>query len=292
VVQWFLSVDPLTSSYPWYTPYQFAGNKPIESIDLDGLEERHYALTFDKNQKPVLTFLNEKDLYYAEWTPTWGNWFKHTRHKSDEKRYIVHTGVWQQFFYDNAYGYGVEDFETTFNYSSEEAFKARAYQLTPDDVSSRTEAYYWGNKFAQGLGNISIEYRDNRPGEGIETVEPNTIGAKTKKGARIPITEVTEVGKGSATIDNFIPTEVDAQSLEYINKYAADIKNAEDWVGKGAWPHKPLRVVDVDGKKIILDGHHRYEAAKSAGFSGKIPYQSVPVSESGYTLEQLKGFIK
>jgi hypothetical protein len=26
-------------SYPWYTPYQFAGNKPIKFIDLDGLEE-------------------------------------------------------------------------------------------------------------------------------------------------------------------------------------------------------------------------------------------------------------
>jgi len=34
-----LSVDPLTSSYPWYTPYQFAGNKPTRYIDLDGLEE-------------------------------------------------------------------------------------------------------------------------------------------------------------------------------------------------------------------------------------------------------------
>jgi hypothetical protein len=35
----FLSVDPLSSSYPWYTPYQFAGNKPIQFVDLDGLEE-------------------------------------------------------------------------------------------------------------------------------------------------------------------------------------------------------------------------------------------------------------
>ncbi len=35
----FLSVDPLTKDYPWYTPYQFAGNKPIQYIDLDGLEE-------------------------------------------------------------------------------------------------------------------------------------------------------------------------------------------------------------------------------------------------------------
>jgi RHS repeat-associated protein len=35
----FLSVDPLTKDYPWYTPYQFAGNKPIWAVDLDGLEE-------------------------------------------------------------------------------------------------------------------------------------------------------------------------------------------------------------------------------------------------------------
>ena len=33
-----LSVDPLTKSYPWYTPYQFTGNSPILFIDLDGLE--------------------------------------------------------------------------------------------------------------------------------------------------------------------------------------------------------------------------------------------------------------
>ncbi|WP_264566853.1 RHS repeat-associated core domain-containing protein [Flavobacterium sp. N3904] len=36
----FLSQDPLFKSFPWYTPYQFAGNKPIAAIDLDGLEER------------------------------------------------------------------------------------------------------------------------------------------------------------------------------------------------------------------------------------------------------------
>lgn len=35
----FASVDPLTKDYPWYTPYQFAGNKPIWAIDLDGAEE-------------------------------------------------------------------------------------------------------------------------------------------------------------------------------------------------------------------------------------------------------------
>ncbi|KXX67802.1 RHS repeat-associated core domain-containing protein [Flammeovirga sp. SJP92] len=34
----FLSVDPLTKSYPELTPYQFASNSPIAGVDLDGLE--------------------------------------------------------------------------------------------------------------------------------------------------------------------------------------------------------------------------------------------------------------
>jgi RHS repeat-associated protein len=34
----FLSVDPLSPKYPMLTPYQFASNRPIDGIDLDGLE--------------------------------------------------------------------------------------------------------------------------------------------------------------------------------------------------------------------------------------------------------------
>ncbi len=34
----FFSVDPIASSYPMLTPYQFASNSPISGIDLDGLE--------------------------------------------------------------------------------------------------------------------------------------------------------------------------------------------------------------------------------------------------------------
>jgi len=36
----FLSVDPLTASFPLLTPYQFASNTPISAIDLDGLEAK------------------------------------------------------------------------------------------------------------------------------------------------------------------------------------------------------------------------------------------------------------
>ena len=36
----FLSVDPLQKKYPWLSPYQFAENDVIRSIDLDGLEKQ------------------------------------------------------------------------------------------------------------------------------------------------------------------------------------------------------------------------------------------------------------
>jgi len=35
----FLSVDPLTASYPWNSSYAFAENNPVRFIDLDGLEK-------------------------------------------------------------------------------------------------------------------------------------------------------------------------------------------------------------------------------------------------------------
>ncbi|WP_188133868.1 RHS repeat-associated core domain-containing protein [Chitinophaga sp. CF418] len=34
----FLSIDPLSRKYPELTSYQFASNRPIDGIDLDGLE--------------------------------------------------------------------------------------------------------------------------------------------------------------------------------------------------------------------------------------------------------------
>ena len=43
----FLSVDPLTKDYPHYTPYSFAGNKPVKFIDLDGLEEAKHWYDYD-----------------------------------------------------------------------------------------------------------------------------------------------------------------------------------------------------------------------------------------------------
>lgn len=61
----FLSVDPLTKSYPWYTPYQFAGNKPVWAIDLDGLEELIYTESFKKYGDDIQCMI-EQSAHLAE----------------------------------------------------------------------------------------------------------------------------------------------------------------------------------------------------------------------------------
>jgi hypothetical protein len=45
----FLSVDPLSRDYPFLTPYQFASNRPIDGVDLDGQEWIKFTLSVWKD---------------------------------------------------------------------------------------------------------------------------------------------------------------------------------------------------------------------------------------------------
>jgi RHS repeat-associated protein len=57
----FLSVDPLSNIYPFYTPYQFAGNMPIAAIDIDGLEE--YVVIYYKDQNKKTTRIQVRAIF-------------------------------------------------------------------------------------------------------------------------------------------------------------------------------------------------------------------------------------
>ena len=51
----FISTDPLKDDYPYYTSYQYAGNKPINSIDVDGLEPDPKTDTGGQGKKKEFT---------------------------------------------------------------------------------------------------------------------------------------------------------------------------------------------------------------------------------------------
>ncbi|GAA4272075.1 RHS repeat-associated core domain-containing protein [Aquimarina gracilis] len=41
----FFAVDPLTKKYPHYSPFSFSGNKTVNAIELEGLEERYIVFS-------------------------------------------------------------------------------------------------------------------------------------------------------------------------------------------------------------------------------------------------------
>ena len=67
----FLSVDPLTKSFAWYSPYQFAGNTPIAAIDLEGGEQkiminwRDATGNVTKTKMVKFDFTNTNSLYQS-----------------------------------------------------------------------------------------------------------------------------------------------------------------------------------------------------------------------------------
>ncbi|UII80114.1 RHS repeat-associated core domain-containing protein [Flagellimonas sp. CMM7] len=86
----FLSVDPLSKTYPWYTPYQYAGNKPISSIDLDGLEEFHYVLFRDRKGETHLQLNHVDDVEWHSWTAGNRNTRKQVKHVNESQKFILH----------------------------------------------------------------------------------------------------------------------------------------------------------------------------------------------------------
>ena len=66
----FLSVDPLSRQYPFYSPYEFAGDTPIRAIDLDGKEpwftpNRMYSIKYYNlfnHKTDIFTDMATKDI--------------------------------------------------------------------------------------------------------------------------------------------------------------------------------------------------------------------------------------
>jgi len=58
----FLSADPYVKSFPWWTPYQFAGNTPIQAMDIDGKEIYFYIWNQDRQDKTTLQKIHQIDV--------------------------------------------------------------------------------------------------------------------------------------------------------------------------------------------------------------------------------------
>ena len=70
----FFAPDPLEKSYPWYSPYQFSGNRVIDMMELEGLEPT-YSASYN-GQGAYATCQDSEDTTDHGWVAKDGNWME------------------------------------------------------------------------------------------------------------------------------------------------------------------------------------------------------------------------
>jgi len=84
--------------------------------------------------------------------------------------------------------------------------------------------------------------------------------------------------RGSAPAHSFVRTESLSgnASSRRVHKFAESMR-------KGGWQGDPIKVVEHNGKRYIIDGHHRVEAARRAGIDVQYKIASPSeMAERGY----------
>lgn len=145
----FLSVDPLTKQYPHYTPYQFAGNTPIQATDLDGEEEYHYTLTF--NQKTGIAHLkldrvvNEKSFLWISWTPTLRHFVEYPQSTFGNRSFTFTEKGY------STHGNTIANFEAWL--SNPAAFRNDPTSIDPNGIMDPGQIFY--SDAASGLADVN-----------------------------------------------------------------------------------------------------------------------------------------
>ncbi|GAL85641.1 hypothetical protein MYP_2870 [Sporocytophaga myxococcoides] len=270
----FLSVDPLAPEYPWYTPYQFAGNTPIQAIDLDGLEEYHYIRTKDKDGKTVLTFSHEKDLVDIEWSflnngiP--GLWYKTI--KSQRKVYVVHQT--DEFFYEGCEC--MKQYDEAVEYSSRDAANKATdedFDITRADVMWRAMNQAWIAKnermgFGSGRSPAYRRWAQPRQKYNYGKFNSNYMNheAQIRLDLKIPShweSKAENFGEGIKFYDPANPkyTHIRVSPGLYSSPFESSRVPNVKWSRDGS-------LLDVNGERIIKsDGHEQNKTPQ-----GHIPY--------------------
>jgi RHS repeat-associated protein len=172
----FVSVDPLQHKYPHYTPYQYAGNKPISYIDLDGLEE---AKTPDTIQTNTTKTINQVNGEVTSKTMT-----KSTITATKDGSVSLSTESGTQYF-TNGSPNGNYSYEfKTFEFSSPQQQGIGYEGVSADNTNIVRPTFNYDiakpNQFPQPLGNINTEQLpqtsigpDNPMGWGEDFLEQN-----------------------------------------------------------------------------------------------------------------------
>ncbi len=251
----FLSVDPMAPHYPWYTPYQFAGNKPIAYVDLDGLEDVHYVFTWTKDNTVIkLTGWQEGKLVGTDKNglPIY------------DRPYRIHAH-YPVFLKDEVYF-------VTASYDSEEAFrKAKARDFTSSVIKLGTLLGYQEAddlmdkvQLALGLGALKSSLKQTLKNS-LDALA--TLSVKESKELAEQSTKSIAKGQVANVPEQILDNAAHINSLGLKDgmklNWKEGLEKAEAFLGRGYKEVSKGRFVSADGSRVVRMGEHE--------LSGKAP---------------------
>ena len=196
----FLSVDPLTKKFAWFSPYQFAGNNPNKFTDLDGAEpldyswhwirstehptKWHYSV-FNVNDKwtekvwTCMQYPNDNKIYY--WKPYDGSHQTFDAIKSKNK-----DGSWN--------GRWVE-------FERQETLQARYGKKLADGIGIGVFGAFATIAAGIALEGALTTYGGKAIGNFIlQTIREEIVETAVEKVTGIPILDLKDIAKGAGVI--------------------------------------------------------------------------------------------
>ncbi|NUY82719.1 hypothetical protein HUK80_17585 [Flavobacterium sp. MAH-1] len=237
----FLSIDPLEKKFPWYTPFQFAGNTPIQAIDLDGAEEYHYTLTI-VNGKTHFTLTHVKR--YNHVVLFWGLIDRY--YKIPVKKYkVTYNNTDYYIGFAGSYGRGnenkVELFQDFVADQSEHTLAFFKDQFLSEDQSNYTETV----KTVIDIQNNTVMYGPITK-EAWYTPNKRTVGSGPTEG----VLEVSPRVKSVAQFRNYAPKV--ATEFVFDPTTNTFVVGKVQMSTKGLSPHQNLvKTINGDPKQVV-----------------------------------------
>ena len=203
----FLSVDPITDEYPELTPYQFASNRPIDGIDLDGLEWVEGRLAWENGTTKFRLISSEK---VSPIGITYDHLTVNVSYKGQTYRFSTED---PRDFWSSGTGYGNNSFKDKFS----------KFVTNPDENIANGNVV----SLAQGLGEIVRDYaatemiipssrrvaggKSTSQGKKLESSKPTTPTAATNK----QVTAANNKNTNAATSNTASNAQAQGSAGEY-----------------------------------------------------------------------------
>jgi hypothetical protein len=261
LVSRFLSVDPIGREYPFLSPYQFAGNMPSVAIDLDGLEP-----------------------FGTGWTPEF--WKGQQVYVSPEHSLDGKAGA----FYSNGTSWTrIKEAKNSYQYiptsptptQSSETIKRddRFNMVDSGDLVYYPYAKFIGDVTVLAIPNAVLTYStgNNIHGDGATMIDysinwldlmPGGKGARVSGELGMAIfTGFFKLLKSAAPdlkmlkTTSLVPTEIITGGEYNFARILHGMENSK----VDTWATDPIKVIVIDGKQVVVDGHHRLAIAQQFG---------------------------